>query len=91
MFMRCTRAQFDPAKTDEVVALGGELKASLGKLPGIHHAHVAFDRAMGKAITITLFDTRENAQFARESVGDIIARLQAAGVKIEAAEMYETV
>ncbi len=93
MFLRCSRAQFDPAKADEVAALGSELKAGLGKLPGIQHAHVALDRAAGRAITITLFDTREHAQFSREAeaVGDIVARMHAAGVKIEAAEIYETV
>ncbi|MDQ2783727.1 MAG: hypothetical protein M3Y58_01855 [Chloroflexota bacterium] len=91
MFLRCTRSTFDPAKADEVVALGGDLKAIYGKLPGIQHSHSALDRAAGKAITILLFDTREHAQFGREALGDIVARLQAAGVKIEAPEIYETV
>jgi len=91
MFLRCTRSQFDPAKADEVAALGSELKAMFGKLPGIQHSHTALDRATGKAITITLFDTREHAQFGREALGDIISRFHAAGVKIEAAEYYETV
>lgn len=91
MFLRCTRSQFDPAKADEVAALGSELKVIFGKLPGIQHSHTALDRATGKAITITLFDTREHAQFGREALGDIISRFHAAGVKIEAAEYYETV
>ena len=69
MFLCCTHSQFDPAKADEVAALSSELKASLGKLPGIQHAHVAFDRAAERAIAITLFDTREHAQFACEAVG----------------------
>ncbi len=91
MILRCTRSQFDPAKADEVAAIGGELKAIFGKLPGIQHSHTALDRATGKAITITIFDTREHAQFGRETLGDIVARLQAAGVTIEPAELYETV
>ncbi len=91
MFLRCTRAQFDPAKADEVAAVGDDLKAALGKLPGIQHSHAALDRAAGRSITITLFDTREHAQFGREALGDIIARFQTAGVKMEAAEIYETV
>lgn len=91
MFLRCTRSQFDPAKADEVAAIGSELKAIFAKLPGIQHSHTALDRATGKAITITLFDTREHAQFPRETLGDIVARLHAAGIKIEAAEYYETV
>ncbi len=91
MFLRCTRSQFDPAKADEVAALGSELKAIFGKLPGIQHFHTALDRATGKAITITIFDTREHAQFGRDALGDIVARFQAAGVKIEAAEIYEIV
>jgi hypothetical protein len=41
MFLRRTRAQFDPAKADEVAALARELKALLGRLPGIQHAHSA--------------------------------------------------
>ncbi len=37
MFLRCTRARFDPAKVDEVMATGDDLKATLGRLPGIQH------------------------------------------------------
>jgi hypothetical protein len=91
MFLRCTRSTFDPAKADDVAAIGSELKALFATLPGIQHSHTALDRATGKAITITLFDTREHAQFSREALGDIVARFHAAGVKIEAAEFYETV
>ena len=91
MFLRCTRAQFDPAKADDVSAIASDLKAALDRLPGIQHSHGALDRAGGKSITITIFDTREHAQFSRDALGDLIPRFQAAGMKLDAPEIYETI
>ncbi len=91
MFLRCTRAQFDPAKADTVLAIASDLKATLDRLPGIQHSHGAVDREAGKTITITIFDTREHAQFSREALGDLIPRFQAAGMTLDAPEIYETI
>ncbi len=90
MFLRCTRAQFDPAKANDVSAIASDLKAALDRLPGIQHSHGALDRAGGKSITITIFDTREHAQFSRDALGDLIPRFQAAGMTMAAPEIYET-
>jgi len=90
MFLRCTRAQFDPAKADEVMVTASDLKAALDRLPGIQHSHGAIDREAGRTITITIFDTREHAQFSRDALGDLNPRFQAAGMTMAAPEVYET-
>jgi hypothetical protein len=41
-------------------------------------------------VTAATFDTREHAQFSRDSLGEPLARLQAAGWQGEAPEIYET-
>ncbi len=91
MFLRCTRAHFDPAKADEALTVAKDLNAALGRLPGLQHSHAALDRAAGKSITITIFDTREHAQFSRDALGDLVPRFQAVGLTMDAPEIYETI
>jgi len=91
MYVRITRGQGDPAKIEETIRLVPDLSAAVRALPGCHGVQVAVDRATGKAVAVSTFDTLEHAQFARERLGDAITRLVAAGWQGEAPEFYEVV
>ena len=90
-YMRVTRSQFDPARYEEVLSVNADLAGILQQLPGFQHYHQGVDRATGKSIIMTIFDTLEHAQFSRESLGEIIPRFQALGLSMEAPELYEII
>jgi hypothetical protein len=91
MYLRITRARFDPAVYEQIVPLSQEVNAAMRRLPGIHHYHQGFDRAAGTVAAVSVWDREEHARFARETLGESIGRLQALGVQFEAPEIYEII
>jgi hypothetical protein len=89
MFLRLTRGRFDPARYDAVVPLVPAVTAALQTLPGVQHVHVGIDRATGRTLALTSFDTLEHAQFSRDRLGSVLQPLQALGWEAEAPEIYE--
>ena len=91
MYIRITRGQSDPARIEETVRLVPDVSAALRQLPGCQGVQVGVDRATGRSVAVSTFDTLEHAQFARERLGEPIARLVAAGWQGEAPDIYEVV
>ncbi|MBA2276764.1 MAG: hypothetical protein H0W06_03290 [Chloroflexia bacterium] len=91
MYVRITRGQGDPARIEETIRLVPDVSAALRELPGCQSVQVGVDRATGKSVAVSTFDTLEHAQFARERLGEPITRLVAAGWQGEAPEIYEIV
>ncbi len=91
MYLRITRARFDPARYDDVVPLAREVTAAVQQLPGFQHYHGGIDRTAGTVAAVSVWDTEEHARFSRDSLGDVISRTQAAGVQFEPPEIYEIV
>ncbi len=89
MYLRLTRARFDPAIHDQVVPIAGEVRAGMRRLPGLQHNHQGIDRAAGTVAAVSVWDTEEHANFARETLGEPIGRLRALGVQFEEPEIYE--
>jgi hypothetical protein len=89
MYLRLTRARFDPAIADQVVPVAREIDAAMRQLPGIHHVHQGIDRTTGTVAAVSLWDSHEQANFTREVLGEPISRLRALGVQFEAPEIYE--
>ena len=88
-YLRVSRAQFDRATHDALAQLMPDLADAIQRVPGCQHYHGGLDRANGRAITMAVFDTAEHARYSRDLLGDIIPRLQEAGMRIEAPEVYE--
>jgi hypothetical protein len=88
-YIRVTRAQFDPAAAEQIAGHTADLRRAIEGLPGLQHQHLGLDLQGGKGVAVSTFDTREHAQFEREMLGEIVARLQAAGMRMEAPEVYE--
>jgi quinol monooxygenase YgiN len=91
MYLLVTRGRWDPAKHDEFAHLVPAAIAAIRKLPGCQDARNGVERSTGRTVTVSTFDTQEHAQFSRESLGEPLARLQAAGWQGEAPEIYESV
>jgi len=91
MYHRVSHGRSDPAKYDELVGLVPAVRAAIRQLPGCQDVRAGVDRATGRTVSVSTFDTLEHAQFARESLGEPLARLAAAGWHGEAPEIYEDI
>jgi hypothetical protein len=89
MYLRLTRARFDPALADQVVPLASEVRAAMRRLPGLQHNHQGIDRAAGTVAAVSVWDSEAHANFSREALGDPISGLRALGVQFEPPEIYE--
>lgn len=91
MYLRITRGRFDPARYDESLALSQELGDAAARLPGFVGYRGGGDRATGAIVAVSTWDSEEHARFGREGLGDVLARLLAAGAQLEPPEVYEVV
>ncbi len=89
MYIRVTRARFDPARSEEVQAIGQDIVAANRRQPGFQAFHTGVDRAGGRIIALSFWDTEEHAQVPREGFAELAQRLEAAGVQLEPTEFYE--
>jgi hypothetical protein len=89
MYLRITRGSFDPASSAVDDVLTQETRDAVARLPGHDHTHQGIDRAGGRIVIVTTWDTEEHARFSRDQLGDLIGRVQAAGVTLEPPEIYE--
>ena len=67
-----------------------EALAAIRQLPGCQDARNGVEPSTGRTATVSTFDTLEHAQFSRDSLGEPLARVQAAGWQGEAPDTYET-
>jgi hypothetical protein len=82
MGLRVTRAQVDPATHDEVLSHMGQDVAAASRRRTGHQSWVGgVDRASGRLITVSTWDTEDHARYSLDALGDIPSRLQALGVQ----------
>jgi hypothetical protein len=90
MYMRVVRSRIDPAKIDEVVRqVGQDLNAAIGRQPGYQTSTAGVDRASGRAIIVSTWDTKEHASYSPDALGDVASRLRALGVQADPPEIFE--
>ncbi len=89
MFLRITRTRIESAKYDQVMGLSQEVVDAVKKLPGLQHVSMAGDQSNGRGTIVSVWDTKDHAQFDRTTLGDVVARAQEMGAQIEAPEIYE--
>ena len=91
MYVRVTHGRTDPAKYDEVTRLVPAVRAAIQQLPGCQGMQGGIDRATGDTVSVSTFDTLEHAKFTRESLGEPLARLLAAGWQGDTPQIYERI
>jgi quinol monooxygenase YgiN len=89
MYLRVTRGHLDPAKSDEAARLVPAIIAAIRQRPGCHGVQVGVDRATGKSIAVSTYETQEQAQYSRELLSEALAPLVALGWQGDAPEIYE--
>lgn len=89
MYLRITRGRFPTDQRDAMLAAVPAVLAALRQLPGCQDARAGSDGSAGTSISVSTFDTLAHAQFARETVGESLTRLQAVGWQGDAPEFYE--
>lgn len=89
MFLRITHTHIDPSKAEQANGLAQEVVDSVSQLPGFQHAYQAADAGSGDAVIISVWDTREHAEFDRNALGNIVPRIQTMGATLDAPKIYE--
>ncbi len=91
MYLRISRGRFDTSKYDELLGLAEDIHAAVRSLPGFQSFYGGADRAAGTLAVVSVWDSAEHANVPREALGAIMPRLQAVGLQLEPAEIYEVV
>ena len=91
MYMRVTRARMDPSRIDDAVRqISQDVAAAIRGLPGCPSYTGGADRASGRSINVSTWDTEEHARWsAADALGDIPAKLQALGAQVDPPEIFE--
>jgi hypothetical protein len=90
-YIRVTRGQWSDVgvlDSEQGRQLRQELTTTVKGLPGNQGYLVGLDRANGRTIAISTWDTEEHAQ-SISAVGDIASRMQALGLQLEPSEYFE--
>ncbi len=91
MYLRITRARFDPTRHDEVLPLMREGNAAVQELPGFQRLEQGVDRNAGIIVEVSIWESEEHARFSRDRLGDVPPHLHALGVQLDPPEIYEIV
>ena len=89
MYLRVTRGRLDPARFDEVTQVGQEIAAASRRLPGNQSYVAGIDRASGRVLTVSTWDTEANARADRLGGTGLASRMQVLGVHMDPPEFFE--
>jgi quinol monooxygenase YgiN len=89
MYLRIARSRADPATTDEERQLLQEVVAAIKRQRGCQSCVSGVDRASGRTLIVSTWDTEEHARFSRDALGDIMPRVQALGGQPDPPEFFE--
>jgi hypothetical protein len=91
MFIRVTRGSYDPTREADLQAvIDGQLIPAYKAQAGFGGYYGGFDHATKRVVSVTLWDTAEQANGLRRALGEPILRTLAdAGAQLEPGEVYE--
>jgi hypothetical protein len=92
MYVRITPIRFDLARADAVIQVTNDVVIPLFKgLPGFRRYQGGLDRTQGVGVSLTYWETREQAQGLSDAVRPIAPQIQDSGVELGAPAIYEVV
>ena len=91
MFVRVVRSRVDPAKIESESQLRQDLSAAVKAMPGNQSFMGAVDRANGRAISISTWDTQEHASYSPDALGQVQSRVRAIVTDMDPPEIYEVI
>jgi heme-degrading monooxygenase HmoA len=90
MFARVSTYQFAPDQAEQGAEAFNRTAESLRQSNGIRSAYFLFDRASGKALTITLWDSEEALTASEEAASRLRSEAAgSAGGTVQSVERYE--
>jgi heme-degrading monooxygenase HmoA len=90
MYMRVISSQLVPGKTDDAVSIWGDkVAASLQQAKGFKGAYLLGDRETGKGITITIWETKEDADAMNAALPQTLALFDGLFAAQPSLETYE--
>jgi hypothetical protein len=90
MYLRVTRGRIDPARLDQLSGqVGQDVGAAIRRLPGFQSHMGGADRASGRTIAISTWDTEDHARYPPEALGEVLSRIRALGVQVDPPEIFE--
>jgi hypothetical protein len=92
MYVRVTPIRFDVSRQDAVTQVSQDVVLPLFRgLPGFKRYQGGIDAAQGTGVSLSFWETREQAQGLTEAVRPIAPQLQAAGIELGSPAIYEIV
>ncbi|HVA89554.1 MAG TPA: hypothetical protein VNL71_06900 [Chloroflexota bacterium] len=90
MYARVTPIRFDVSRPDAVTQVSRDVVLPLFRgLPGFQRYQGGLDAAQGTGVSLSFWQTREQAQGLTEAVRPIVAQIQAAGIELGTPAIYE--
>lgn len=90
MYIRVTSTQVAVDKIDEAVSIWNDkVGPSLKQAKGFKGAYVTVDRATGKGVTITLWETKEDADATQATVPQALALFESLFTGPPSVDTYE--
>jgi hypothetical protein len=92
MVLRITRGRIDPARSAEAQRIMDEqVLPAMRQLPGFQGHQGGINRGTGQSVSITTWDTEEQAMALRDKIAAKAEALFALGLVIESSDTYELV
>ena len=90
MYIRMINSQLVAGKTDEAVSIWGDKVApNLKQAKGFKGAYLVGDRASGKGVTLTLWETKEDADAMNAALPQTLALFEGLFAAQPTVETYE--
>jgi hypothetical protein len=91
LYMRVVRSRFaDPSKIDEAIGqVASDVAAAYSRQPGYQSVTGGVDRASGRLVVVSTWDTEDHARWSVEALGDLVPRFRALGVQLDPPEVFE--
>jgi quinol monooxygenase YgiN len=90
MHVRITRGRFDSARAEEIMSLTAEVAEAIRALPGFVSYQGGVNTGAGTLVAISTWENEEAANFPREKLGDVVARVVEIA-ELEPADIFEVV
>jgi hypothetical protein len=92
MYIRQTSFTYDPAQEEKLFrVIDEQMLPAFRQLPGFVSYTAGLDRAAQRGVSIMVWDSLELAAGIRTTLVEIVHQLEAAGLGLEPAQVYELV
>ena len=92
MYIRNTTFTYDPAQEDKLLrVIDEQMLPAFRQLPGFVSYAAGFDRAAQRGVSIMVWDNLELAAGVRTMLVGIVQQLEAVGIRLDPAQIYELV